>query len=176
MNRYSRDAALDAARTLLPYKLRWFEDAVDPLDFEAHKELTGAYALPLALGEATFSMEDARNLLRYAGLRRGLDRLIFDPVHCYGIPGYLRILQLFEGAGWSRNAFYPHGGHLFSLHVAAGFGLGGTEANPGIFQPFGGFSDGTFVEDGTVSLPDAPGVGFETRKNLLRLFQTLLPG
>jgi L-alanine-DL-glutamate epimerase-like enolase superfamily enzyme len=176
MNRYSREGAIEASRVLQPYRLRWFEDAVDPLDFEAHKELAGAYPLPLAVGEATFSREDARNLLRYAGLRRATDRLIFDPVHCYGVPGYLKILELFEKDGWSREAFYPHGGHLFSLHIAAGLGLGGTEANPRIFRPFGGFADGAAVVAGAITLPDAPGIGFETRKELMNLFQTLLLG
>jgi L-alanine-DL-glutamate epimerase-like enolase superfamily enzyme len=175
MNRYSRVAALEASRVLLPYRLRWFEDPLDPLDFEAHKELSEAYSLPLAVGEATFSVEDARNLIRYAGLRRDWDRLTFDPVHCYGVPGFLKIIELFERHGWSRDAFHTHGGHLFSLHVVAGLGLGGTEANPRTFQPFGGFSDGAAVVGGAISLPDAPGVGFETRKGLHHLFQTLLP-
>lgn len=130
MNRYTLPQALEAARALEPYNLRWFEDPMDPLDFEAHKELGESYAPPLAIGEATFSVPDARNLLRYAGLRSDRDRLIFDPAHCYGIPEFVRIVELFEAAGWSRKAFYPHGGHLFSLHVAAGLGLGGSEANP----------------------------------------------
>jgi len=34
-----------------------------------------------------------------------------------------------------------------SLNIASGFGLGGNESYPGIFQPFGGFADGVPVED-----------------------------
>jgi L-alanine-DL-glutamate epimerase-like enolase superfamily enzyme len=166
MNRYTLPQALEAARALEPYNLRWFEDPMDPLDFEAHKELGESYAPPLAIGEATFSVPDARNLLRYAGLRSDRDRLIFDPVHCYGLPEFVRIVKLFEAAGWSRKAFYPHGGHLFSLHVAAGLGLGGSEANPNIFQPFGGFSDQSQVINGEIHPPQAPGIGFETKASL----------
>jgi hypothetical protein len=64
----------------------------------------------------------------------------------------------------------PHGGHQFSLHLAAGMQLGGNEAYPGVFQPFGGFADGLAVTNGTVRLPDVPGIGIELKSNLHRLF------
>jgi hypothetical protein len=49
------------------------------------------------------------------------------------------------------------------------------EANPHNFQPFGGFADDAVVEDGSVRPPDAPGIGFETRSDLIALFRTLSP-
>lgn len=174
MNRYTKESALEAARAIKPYGLRWFEDVADPLDFECHAELGRTYAPPLAIGEATFSHADARNLIRYAGLRRNHDRLLFDPAHCYGIPEFVRIVELFEAAGWDRRSFLPHGGHLYSLHVAAALGLGGTEDNPDIFQPFGGFADGCRLDGGYVMPPDAPGIGFESRSSLHKLFQSLM--
>lgn len=173
MNRYSPRAALEAAHAIAPYALRWFEDASDPLDFDTHARLCASYEPALGIGEATFSLPDARNLLRYAGMRPARDRLIFDPAHCYGLPEYVRIIETFESAGWNRQAFFPHGGHLFSLHVAAGLGLGGSEANPRIFQPFGGFEDGAVVEDGFASLPSIPGIGFEGRAALKPLLVDL---
>jgi L-alanine-DL-glutamate epimerase-like enolase superfamily enzyme len=174
MNRYTVDSALQAAAALAPYGLLWFEDVCDPLDFEAHARITRTYDPPVAAGEALFSLADARNLLLYGGLRPDRDVLVFDPVHCYGLPEYLRILAMLEGAGWSRAAFRPHGGHLFCLHVAAALGLGGAESNPHNFQPFGGFSDGAVVEAGHLRPPEAPGIGFETRSSLRQLFDSLL--
>lgn len=100
--------------------------------------------------------------------------LLFDPAHCYGLTEYLRLVAMLEEHGWSRTACQPHGGHLFSLHVAAGLGLGGCESNPLNFQPFGGFADGAAVEGGCIRPPDAPGIGFETRARLHELFRTLL--
>ena len=63
---------------------------------------------------------------------------------------------------------------LFTLHVVAALGLGGGEANVHNFQPFGGFSDDAVIEDGHIRPPDAPGIGFETRSELIDLFQSLL--
>jgi L-alanine-DL-glutamate epimerase-like enolase superfamily enzyme len=174
MNRYTSESAISAAHTLEPYRLRWFEDMCDPLDFETHARIAAAYDHPLGVGEALFSLADARNLLRYGGLRPGRDVLLFDPAHCYGLPEYLRILEALESDGWSLKSCQPHGGHLFSLHVAAALGLGGCESNPHNFQPFGGFVDGATVEDGSVQPPEAPGIGFETRSSLYDVFCSLL--
>ena len=173
---YRPDTVFDAANALAPYGLWWFEDICDPLDYALHAEVAQRYAPPIAAGEALFSASDARNLARHGGLRPGHDALVFDPVHCYGLPGYLEIIETMERAGWSRGDFWPHGGHLFSLHLAAGLGLGGSEANPHNFQPFGGFADDAVVEDGKPTTPDAPGIGVETRAALRSLFDSLVGG
>jgi D(-)-tartrate dehydratase len=174
MNRYAPEAAKEAAQAFAPYGLWWFEDVCDPLDFVTQAEVARIYEPPLAAGEELFSLADARNLIRYGGLRADRDVLLFDPVHCYGVPEYLRILQFAETHRWSRTSFYPHGGHLFSVHVAAALGLGGTESNPYSFQPFGGFADETTIEDGCVCPPNAPGIGFETRAPLHRALESTL--
>jgi L-alanine-DL-glutamate epimerase-like enolase superfamily enzyme len=174
MNRYTPESAIQVAKALTPYSLRWFEDMCDPLDFAAHAQIARVYEPPLAAGEALFSLVDARNLLRYGGLRPDRDVLLFDPVHCYGLSEYLRMVAMLEGHGWSRASCQPHGGHLFSLHIAAALGLGGSEANPHNFQPFGGFADGAVVEEGYMHPPEAPGVGFETRSRLYKVFRSLL--
>jgi D(-)-tartrate dehydratase len=176
MNRYTPESAIQAARALEPYNLRWFEDVSDPLDFAANAQIARDYEPPLAAGEALFSLADARNLIRYGGLRPDHDVLLFDPAHCYGLPEYLKILAMLESHGWSRASCQPHGGHLFSLHVAVAFGLGGSEANPYNFQPFGGFADDAVVVDGRVYPPEAPGIGFETRSGLYKMFHSLLEG
>jgi D(-)-tartrate dehydratase len=174
MNRYNSTSAISAAKALAQYRLRWFEDMCDPLDFETHKNIALEFATPLGAGEAIFSLADAKNLLRYGGLRRDRDVLLFDPAHSYGLPEYLKIIETLESNGWSRKSFVPHGGHLFSLHVAAALGLGGSESNPHNFQPFGGFTDESIVENGTVHLPEAPGIGFEKRSSLYNVFCSLL--
>jgi hypothetical protein len=48
---------------------------------------------------------------------------------------------------------------------------GGHESYPKVFKPFGGFADHTPVIDGRVKMPEAPGVGFEAKKDLIDLFK-----
>ena len=81
MNAFGRDTGRAAAERLAPYRLRWFEDICDPLDYETQAEIAQCYEPPIAAGEALFSLADGRNLLRYGGLRPGHDVLVFDPVH-----------------------------------------------------------------------------------------------
>ncbi len=173
MNSYDAAQCLTAAAALRRHNLWWFEDICDPLDFETLAATVIAYHGAIAAGEALFSAAEAKLLDRYGGLRPAKDILLFDPVHTYGLPGYLQIIETLEAGGWPRSAFWPHGGHLFSLHVASALGLGGCEVNPFSFAPFGGLSDGVAPYHGCVAPPEVPGIGFETRADLRELFGSL---
>jgi D(-)-tartrate dehydratase len=171
--RFDLNAAIVYARALEPYKLRWYEEPGDPLDYDLQAKLAPHYTGPMATGENLFSMQDARNLIRYAGLRSDRDVLQFDCALSYGLVEYLRILDMLKEYDWSAARCIPHGGHQMSLNIAAGLGLGGNESYPGIFQPFGGFADGIPVEDSYVRLPDIPGIGFEAKNELFRVMKGL---
>jgi L-alanine-DL-glutamate epimerase-like enolase superfamily enzyme len=86
---------------------------------------------------------------------------------------YLGTLDMLRANGWSPQRCIPHGGHQMSLNIAAGLGLGGNESYPDLFQPFGGFPDGVAVEDGYITMPDLPGIGFEGKKDLYALMADL---
>ncbi len=171
--RFDLANALAYAEALEPYDLFWFEEPGDPLDFELQRALSAAYEGPMATGENLFSMQDARNLVRYAGMRPDRDWLQFDPVLAYGLVEYLRTLDMLQEHGWARSRCIPHGGHQFALNIAAGLGLGGNESYPDLFQPFGGFPDGVTVIDGHVTLPALPGIGFEGKADLYRELRNL---
>ena len=171
--RFDLENAIAYARALAPYRLRWFEEPGDPLDFELQAKVANHYAGPMATGENLFSMQDARNLIRYAQLRPDRDILQFDCALGYGLVEYLRILGILKDYGWSPIRCIPHGGHQMSLNIAAGLGLGGNESYPGVFQPFGGFADGIPVKDGYVKLPEIPGVGFEAKGDLFLVMKML---
>ncbi len=171
--RFDLPTAVAYAKALAPYGLRWYEEAGDPLDYDLQAELSNHYPGPMATGENLFSVQDARNLLRYGGMRPDRDVLQFDCALSYGLVEYLRILEMMAEMGWSPRRCVPHGGHQMSLNMAAGLGLGGNESYPGIFQPFGGFADGIDVVDGYVGLPQSPGVGFEEKAELIALMREL---
>ncbi|UYN97910.1 MAG: mandelate racemase [Enhydrobacter sp.] len=173
MNSYDARTGLDAARALNGRGLLWFEDICDPHDFETQASVAAVYPSPIAAGEPMFSAAEARLLARHGGLRADRDILLFDPVHCYGVSGYIRIVETMEQAGWKRSAFWPHGGHLFCLHLVDAMGLGGVEVNPTSFAPFGGLPDAVRINDGDVRAPDLPGIGFEAQAAAYRLFRTL---
>jgi L-alanine-DL-glutamate epimerase-like enolase superfamily enzyme len=120
----------------------------------------------MATGENLFSMQDARNLIRYGGMRPDRDWLQFDCALSYGLVEYLRTLDMLKENGWSPSRCVPHGGHQMSLAIAAGLGLGGNESYPDLFQPYGGFPDGVKVDNGHVTLPELPGIGFEGKADL----------
>jgi hypothetical protein len=86
---------------------------------------------------------------------------------------YTRILGEYEAAGWARSRFLPHAGHLFAAHCVAGLGLGMAEAAPDTSLVYGGYWDGVRVDGGRVTIPDAPGAGYERKANLFAVLENV---
>ena len=171
--RFDLETALAYATALSDYELFWYEEPGDPLDYALNAAVVAAYPGAVATGENLFSAPDARNLIRYGGMRPERDWLQFDCALSYGLVEYLRILEMLDEHGWSPTRCIPHGGHQMSLNIAAGLGLGGNEAYPDLFQPFGGFPDSVEVVDGHVTMPRLPGIGFEGKSDLYRVMREL---
>lgn len=173
--KFGRESSLAYADALKPYGLAWYEEPTDPGDYALMKEVAQRYPHPIGVGENLHSTQDAINLGLYAGLRPSLDYIQIDPPQCYGIGTLVRSVQAMERQGWSRKQFWPHGGNMMNLHMVIGLGLGGAEAFTNVFGPFGGFADDVRIEDGHLSLPQTPGIGFESQPALFKLFQQVLP-
>ena len=171
--RFDLETAIAYAKLLRQYPLFWYEEAGDPLDYSLQAALAEFYPGPMATGENLFSHQDARNLLRYGGMRPDRDWLQFDCALSYGLCEYLRTLSVLASAGWSPQRCIPHGGHQMSLNIAAGLGLGGNESYPDLFQPYGGFPDSVRVEDGYIRMPELPGIGFEGKSELITVMRDL---
>jgi L-alanine-DL-glutamate epimerase-like enolase superfamily enzyme len=171
--RFDEVTAIEYAKALSQYDLFWYEEPGDPLDYELQAKLADHYAGSMATGENLFSMQDARNLIRYGAMRRDRDWLQFDCALSYGLVEYLRTIEVLRQYDWSPSRCIPHGGHQMSLAIAAGLGLGGNESYPDLFQPYGGFPDGVRVPNGCVTLPDLPGIGFEGKADLINEMRAL---
>ena len=171
--RFDLETGIAYAKMLRDYPLFWYEEAGDPLDYALQAALSEFYPGAMATGENLFSHQDARNLLRYGGMRPDRDYLQFDCALSYGLVEYLRTLDVLEQFGWSSARCIPHGGHQMSLNIAAGLGLGGNESYPDLFQPYGGFPDGVQVQNGHIVMPELPGIGFEGKSDLIRVMHEL---
>lgn len=171
--RFDLETAIAYAETMKKYDLFWYEEAGDPLDYQLQAELAKVYPGAMATGENLFSHQDARNLVRHGGMRPDRDWLQFDCALSYGLVEYLRTLEAIGKEGFSSRNCIPHGGHQLSLNIAAGLKLGGNESYPEVFAPFGGFADGIRVENGRVGLPDAPGIGFEQKSELIKTMRAI---
>jgi L-alanine-DL-glutamate epimerase-like enolase superfamily enzyme len=171
--KFDRSEALRYARALAPFKLRWFEEPCDPLDFALFAELAKSYEPPLATGENLYSTQDVENLVQFGGFRPDCDVIQIDPPQAYGIGQYAKTLNMLSDHGWPRSAMFPHGGNQMSLAMAAGLGLGGAESYPGVFGDFGGFADDARIDGGMICLSDRPGVGFEGQQRLFRIMREL---
>lgn len=171
--RFDLETGIAYAKMLRDYPLFWYEEVGDPLDYALQAALSEFYPGPMATGENLFSHQDARNLLRYGGMRPDRDYLQFDCALSYGLVEYLRTLDVLHQFGWSPSRCIPHGGHQMSLNIAAGLGLGGNESYPDLFQPYGGFPDGVQVQDGHILMPELPGIGFEGKSDLIKVMREL---
>ena len=171
--RFDLETAIKYAKALSKYNLFWYEEPGDPLDFELQRELANHYKGPMATGENLFSVQDARNLIRYAGMRKDIDWLQFDCALSYGLVEYLKIIDMLKEYEWDVSRCIPHGGHQMSLAIAAGLGLGGNESYPDLFQPYGGFPDGVKVENSIVTLPELNGIGFEGKSDLFAVMKEM---
>ena len=158
---FGLDKTIQYLDALKPYPLAWLEEPVHPLDFDLHRDIAAQSPIALATGENLFSRDDARNLIRYAGLQKDRDILQFDISLSYGIVEYLRILDDLGDHGWGRERCAPHAGHLLAMNVVAGLGLGLAEVAMDTSTLFGRLTASIPVDDGIATLPEAPGVGFE---------------
>jgi L-alanine-DL-glutamate epimerase-like enolase superfamily enzyme len=166
--------AIKYAEAIEPYELKWYEEPVDPLDFQSLAAISESSKMPLATGENIFSLPDSRNLILYGNLNPNRDYIQMDPVLGYGLTEYIRILEMLKDKGWSSKRCIPHGGHQFGLHIAAGLSLYGNESYPEVFLPFGKFAKSMQLKDGFVKLTDAYGIGFEEVPEIYDIMKSLL--
>jgi len=171
---FDRGKTIQYLEALKSYPLAWLEEPVDPLDFEITREIAAQSPIAIATGENLFSRDDARNLIRYGGLRKDRDILQFDISLSYGIVEYLRILDCLHEHGWRREQCAPHAGHLLAMHAVAGLGLGLAEVAMDTSSLFGQLTADVAVNQGMATLPEAPGAGFERLPVFSEVFGSLL--
>jgi L-alanine-DL-glutamate epimerase-like enolase superfamily enzyme len=170
---FNRARALSYAQALKPFRLRWFEEPTDPLDYALLADVASIYDSPIGTGENLFSTQDIENLVRFGGMRPDRDIIQIDVPQSYGIVQFSRTLDMLKRHKWQRHSIFPHGGNQMTLAIVGGFGLGGCEAYPDVFGVFAGFADDAKVENGFLKLSDRPGIGFEAQNRLYAVMKPL---
>ena len=169
----TKDNYLEYAKNLSSYGLRWFEEPVQPSDYEGYNIFIDEYESSVAGGENLYSEQDIYNLIKYGGFRKNKDILQIDMPQSYGISYFKDCLDKLKDVNWSVNQITPHGGNQMSLHIASGFGLPMCEAYPNVFGVFSGYDDSYVVNDGYITLSSRPGIGFEGQNDLFKLFNEM---
>ncbi|WP_116654641.1 mandelate racemase/muconate lactonizing enzyme family protein [Pelagibacterium sediminicola] len=145
------DQAIAAARAFAPYDLTWFEEPIDPDDFEGYARIAEATGMPLAMGENLHTMAEFDRALNTA-------KLSFvqpDAGNCGGITGFLRV------AAMARRHGIPvctHGMQELSVSlVAAQPNAGWVESHSFDIETFA--DRAVELQDGMALAPDSPGTG-----------------
>ncbi|WP_315833510.1 enolase C-terminal domain-like protein [Bradyrhizobium prioriisuperbiae] len=170
---FDQNSAIPFARAIEPFGLRWWEEPCAPDDFDTYRAIAEQYDGTLAGGENLFAAQEVDNFLRY-GRFDGKIVVQPDPPLAYGLGEFLKIIAVADSHGVPRANIIPHGGNMMSLHIAAGLGLGSVESYPGLFGVLGGFSREVEIVDGKVTLPTAPGIGFEEQPRLIDVMRSVL--
>ncbi len=170
--RYNVSDAERLAHALEPYGLLWLEDAVPPENIEAMRRVTRSSATPISSGENYY--------LRF-GFREALERHALDII----APDFQKAGGLLEGrkiadlADTYYVAVAPHCiaspvGTLASAHVAAAIPNFLALEWHGLSVPFWNDMvvgiDHPIIQDGFITVPDAPGLGVELNEELARRY------
>ena len=182
---YTTHDALYVGRAMEEFSPYWFEEPVAPEDLDGYRELRAFLKVNISGGEAEFNRWGWRKLLE----SRGLD--IAQPEVCAlgGISEYLRVLAL------CHSHFTPVVNHVWGSAIAVAVNLHLLAAMPplpgGLFpwEPMLEFdtTHNQFIDDlltvsldiknqvksnnGTVSLPNGPGLGVTPQRDFLDKFR-----
>ncbi len=152
---YSHYEAQEIARKMEPLDVFWFEEPVNPDDYEGHRIVTNSTTIPVATGENEYTRYGFRELIE----GRCCDILQPDGLIMGGVTEFMKVAAMAQ-AHDMRIA--PHGNQDVHVHLVSAIPNGLTvEYYRGSTDPMWGrmFQETLQVEDGCVSPPDKPGFG-----------------
>jgi len=161
-------SALEYAKEMENYNVYWFEEPLAIHDFKAHKTLNASTSLTIATGENYYTLADFETLIE----NKGASMLNVDATICPGYDVALAVAKLAEEKGLK---IAPHGCQELQLPLVAAVSNGELleyyppevdELRKELFFP-----KLKLDSDGYVTVPDAPGIGFDLNMDLLNRYK-----
>jgi L-alanine-DL-glutamate epimerase-like enolase superfamily enzyme len=158
--------AIQLAKRIEEYDVFWFEEPVAPDDYEGHRKLAEATSIPIATGENEYTRYGFRDLIGHnAAAILNADANILG-----GITEFMKVAALAQAHDLH---IAPHGSQDVHIHLVAAISNGLIlEFYRDTVDPMWGkiyHHTLRLNDDGTVSPPDAPGLGAEPN------YETLSP-
>ncbi len=153
---YRHYEAIEIARKMEKYDIFWFEEPVNPDDYEGHKLISQSTIIPIATGENEYTRYGFRDLIE----KRCADIIQPDGLIMGGITEFMKVAALAQAHDL---AIAPHGNQEVHVHLVSAIPNGLiVEYYRGSTDPMWGkmFKETLQVKDGHVSPPDRPGLGF----------------
>jgi D-galactarolactone cycloisomerase len=167
---YTLDIARDSIARMAPYRIGWVEEPLSPQDFEGYARLRDWSPVPIATGEALYTVHDFRKLTQRGGVdvlqpdlsltggfwqgRRiadlaAMEHLRVSP-HVWGSG-----IGLFAGVHYvAALSVYPHADNVPKPPLVE-YDLGENPLREGILK------NPIRPREGRLPVPDAPGLGLE---------------
>ena len=159
--------AIEIAKKTEKYDLFWFEEPVNPDDYEGHKLVSRATSIPIATGENEYTRYGFRDLInnRCAAIIQP-DALVMG-----GITEFMKVAALAQAHDLP---LAPHGKQEVHIHLVAAIPNGLIlEYYSDSTDPMWGrmFEESLEVKDGYVCAPDRPGLGFTPNEQALSKYR-----
>ena len=154
---YRHYEAIEIARKMEKYDVYWFEEPVNPDDYEGLKLVSQATSIPIAAGENEYTRYGFRDLIE----NRCAAILQPDAMIMGGITEFMKVAALAQAHDL---AISPHGNQDVHIHLVAAIPNGLTlEYYRQTSDPMWGkmFKDTLRLENGYARPPDRPGIGIE---------------
>lgn len=155
---YRHWEAIRIARRIEDYDIYWFEEPVAPDDYEGHRKIAAATSIPIATGENEYTRYGFRDLIEHnAAAILNADANILG-----GVTEFMKVAALAQAHDLD---IAPHGAQEVHIHLVTAIANGLIlEFYRDTVDPMWGkiYSQTLRLNnDGTVSPPDAPGLGVD---------------
>ncbi|MEC7749232.1 MAG: mandelate racemase/muconate lactonizing enzyme family protein [Chloroflexota bacterium] len=162
------ETSLEFARQLPQYDVYWFEEPLPIHDYEGHGQLAEASSVKIATGENGYHLAHFKTLLDHNGAS------ILN-VDVGIVPGYDVAMDIADLAAERGVSIAPHGCQELQLPLAAAIPHGEfLEIYPVAVDPLRAEMFQPLLQpddDGFVTVPDRPGIGYELNMDLLNRYR-----